>query len=137
MRLRSREGSVLRSKDKAFRRLLSELSEGDAAIVVEGKRDRDALRRMGITNQIFLINQKPDIVAERVAKTAHTAIVLTDFDRKGEELCLRITSALEGCSVKPDLDVRRKLKYLFGVRFFEELDRKVEEFQEKLEEIER
>jgi len=137
MRRESREQSLLKSKDKAFRRLLRELGESRAAVIVEGRKDRAALRNIGIANPVFLLNQKPEIVAERVAKNADEAVVLTDFDRKGEELFGRMVSALESCSVKPNTDVRRRLRYLLGVRFFEELDRKAEEFKEKMEEIER
>jgi 5S rRNA maturation endonuclease (ribonuclease M5) len=93
---------------------------------------------LGIRNKVTLINQSPDRVAARVASHgASEAVVLTDFDRTGEELAQRVREALESHGVKPDLEVRRKLRYLFGVLFIEELDRKVEEFQEKLERFER
>jgi 5S rRNA maturation endonuclease (ribonuclease M5) len=121
-----------------WKNLLESLEEGEQEVVVEGKRDRVALQNLGIRNRITLINQSPDRVAERVASHgASEAVVLTDFDRSGEELAQRICEALESYGVKPDLDIRRKLRYLFGVLFIEELDRKVAEFQEKLERFER
>ena len=48
-----------------------------------------------------------------------------------------MAGALEAHCVRPDLDSRRKLRALFGVRFFEELDRKVAELREKMERYER
>ncbi len=121
-----------------WKNLLESLEEGEQEVVVEGKRDRVALQKLGIRNRITLINQSPDRVAERVASHgASEAVVLTDFDRSGEELAQRICEALESYGVKPDLNIRRKLRYLFGVLFIEELDRKVAEFQEKLERFER
>jgi 5S rRNA maturation endonuclease (ribonuclease M5) len=126
---------LLRKKDKMFRRLLDELSESRAVIIVEGKKDAAALHCIGISNPVFILNQSPDVVAERVSKEADEAVVLTDFDRKGEELFLRVLSALESHGVKPNVDVRRRLRYLFGVRFIEELDKKVKEFEERLEKL--
>jgi len=137
MKTESREHSLLKKKDKMFRRLLDELNESRAVVIVEGKKDAAALRCIGVSNQIFTLSKSPDAVAERVSKHADEAVVLTDFDRRGEELFLRVVSALESYGVKPNVDVRRRLRYIFGVRFFEELDRKVNEFKEKLEEIER
>lgn len=137
MRGKSREGSLLESKAKAFRTLLLELGESRAAVIVEGKRDREALQRIGVVNPIFTMTHSPDEVAARVALEAEEAVVLVDFDRNGEELLERLVPALEAHNVKPNTDVRRKLRYIFGVQFFEEIDSKLEEFRKKLEESER
>jgi len=121
-----------------WKRILQCLEEGEREVIVEGKRDRIALQKLGIRNRITLINQSPDVVAGRVASHgASEAVVLTDFDRTGEELAHRITEALESHGVKPDLDIRRRLRYIFGVLFIEELGTKVAEFQEKLQRFER
>ena len=133
----SREGHLLRQKWKKFGSLMMELEESGAEVLVEGKRDREALLRVGVANRITLINQKPDDIAAKVAARAEIAAVMTDFDDAGEELAKRMVEALEAHSVRPDLDSRRKLRALFGVRFFEELDRKVAELREKMERYER
>jgi len=137
MRAEPREEHRLRQKWKKFGNLLMELEESGAEVLVEGKRDRIALQKVGIGNRITLISRRPDDVAADVATRAETAAVMTDFDDAGEELAHRMVEALESHSVKPDLDARRKLRALFGVRFFEELDRKVLELKEKIERYDR
>jgi 5S rRNA maturation endonuclease (ribonuclease M5) len=123
----------LQRKDKLLKRVLKELEESGKPILVEGKRDREALERIGVGNRIFLINMRPDELCERVAKTADEAVVLTDFDEAGEKLCKRIEEALYSCNVLPNTEVRRKLRYLLGVYNFEEIDRRMEEFKKKIE----
>lgn len=121
-----------------WKNLLAALEEGGHEVIVEGKRDRIALQKLGIRNKVTLINQSPDKVAERVASHgAGEAVVLTDFDGTGEELAQRMCDALHSHGVRPDLDFRRKLRYLFGVLFMEELPTKVAQFQQKLERFER
>jgi 5S rRNA maturation endonuclease (ribonuclease M5) len=123
----------LQRKQKFLNRVLKELEETGAPILVEGKRDRAALERIGVKNRIFLINMRPDELCERVAKVADEAVILTDFDEAGEKLCKRIEEALYSCNVLPNTEVRRKLRYLLGVYNFEEIERRMEEFKKKIE----
>ncbi len=123
----------LQRKQKLLRRVLRELEESGKPILVEGKRDKAALERIGVRNRIFLINLTPDELCKRVAKIADEAVVLTDFDETGEKLCKRVEEALYSYNVLPDTEVRRKLRYLLGVYNFEEIDRKLEEFKKKIE----
>lgn len=123
----------LQRKQKLLSKVMRELEESGKPILVEGKRDKAALERIGVRNRIFLINMKPDELCKRVAEIADEAVVLTDFDDAGEKLGKRIEEALQSYSVLPDMEVRRKLRYLLGVYNFEEIDRKMEEFRKKLE----
>ena len=120
-------------KQKFLGRLMKELDEGGMPILVEGKRDRAALERIGVRNRIFLINMSPDELCRRVAKVADEAVVLTDFDKTGEKLGKRVEDALYSYNVLPNMDARRKFRYLLGVYNFEEIDRKLEEFKKKIE----
>ncbi len=138
MRPESPEESLLRKKWKMYMALRAFLEEEGLELIVEGKHDRIALQNLGIRNKVTLINQSPEKVAEKVAARGATdAAVLTDFDRAGQELAGRMTEALESHGVKPNLEVRRKLRYLFGFLFVEELGGKVAEFAKKLERFER
>lgn len=119
-------------KEKLLRRVLNELAESDAVVLVEGKRDKNALERIGIRNRIMVINMSPDEVSERVSRVADKAVVLTDFDDAGEELRCRVEEALRSYNVSPNTEVRKRLHYLLGVRNFEEIERKLEEFRKKL-----
>jgi len=133
-----RKESELLAKAKTLRRLLSELLESDSAVVVEGKKDREALLGLGVASErIFTVHGKPHEVAERVAAFSDRAYVLTDLDAAGEEIMSRIVPALEGSGVKPDVEMRRRMSGILQVRFFEEIVGKIREFDEKLEEIDR
>lgn len=123
----------LQRKQKFLDRIMKELDEGGKPILVEGKRDKAALERIGVRNRIFLINMSPDELCKRVAKVSDEAVVLTDFDRTGEKLGKRVEEALYSYNVLPNMDMRRKFRYLLGVYNFEEIDRKLEEFKKKIE----
>ena len=123
----------LQRKLKLLNRVLKELEESGKPILVEGKRDKAALERIGVKNRIFLINLTPDELCKRVSKVADEAVILTDFDGAGEKLGKRIEEALYSYNVLPNTEVRRKLRYLLGVYNFEEVDRKMEEFKKKIE----
>ena len=138
MKMKLRRESALRDRVKTYRRLIGELVDGDAAVIVEGKRDREALQALGVPRErIFTMNGSPAAVAEKVSKAADRAFVLTDFDAAGEDILSRIVPALEGCSVKPDAGMRKRLGGILGLRFFEEIARKARELEEKFEESER
>jgi 5S rRNA maturation endonuclease (ribonuclease M5) len=123
----------LQRKQKLLNRVLKELGERGKPILVEGKRDKAALERIGVRNRIFLINLTPDELCKRISKVADEAVILTDFDETGEKLGKRVEEALYSYSVLPNTEVRRKLRYLLGVYNFEEIDRKMEEFKKKIE----
>jgi 5S rRNA maturation endonuclease (ribonuclease M5) len=123
----------LQRKQKLLNRVLKELEESGVPLLVEGKRDREALERIGMRNKIFLINMRPDRLCERVSKVADEAVVLTDFDEAGEKLCKRVEESLRSYNVLPNMEMRRKFRYLLGVYNFEEIDRKLEEFRKKVE----
>ncbi|MCX6775340.1 MAG: toprim domain-containing protein [Candidatus Micrarchaeota archaeon] len=123
----------LQKKRKLLDRVMKELKESGAPLLVEGKRDREALERIGVKNRIFLVNMSPDKLCLRVSKVADEAVILTDFDEAGQKLCRRIEEALHSYNVLPNTEVRRKLRYLLGVYNFEDIDRRMEEFKKKIE----
>ena len=123
----------LQRKQKLLNRVLKELEESGKPILVEGKRDKAALERIGVKNRIFLINLTPDELCKRVSNVADEAVILTDFDEAGEKLGKRIEEALHSYNVLPNTEVRRKLRYLLGVYNFEDIGRKMEEFKKKIE----
>ena len=64
--------------------LLADIKENGFLVIVEGKKDRDALRQFGIKN-IITLSKKPlfQIVEELPASEV---VILTDFDRTGRTL---------------------------------------------------
>jgi len=123
----------LQKKQKFLEITLKELEDSGAPVLVEGKRDKEALQRIGVKNRIFLINMTPDELSRRVSKVADKAVILTDFDESGEKLCKRMEEALYSYNVLPNTEVRRKLRHLLGVYNFEDIERRMEEFKKKIE----
>ena len=100
---------------------LIEISE-DVPIIVEGARDRRALRELGIPGKIYTIHEPIDVLAEKIAVTgARRAIILTDYDRTGRALAGKLKRMLMNEGVTPDFEIRRELKHLIGLEFIEEL----------------
>ncbi len=89
---------------------IEKLKRFDGCILVEGKKDIDALHTLGV-RKVMSLNGRPlyAIVEEIAAKTAHCAI-LTDLDREGKKLFGRLNSELQKHGVQVDTSFR---DYLF------------------------
>ncbi|MCX8069398.1 MAG: hypothetical protein N2738_02715 [Thermodesulfovibrionales bacterium] len=74
------------------------LCSKNSPIIVEGKKDREALRRLGIDGEILSINNGKSIYdfCESIIDRYDTAILLTDWDVKGESIFKSISSNLSG-----------------------------------------
>jgi len=109
---------------KLMKRVLYE-SERGALIIVEGHRDRDSLREMGITGRIFCLQnsgRNTVTVAEDLGRE-RCVIVLTDFDREGVFLAKRFARTLISEKVRTNLFLWRDLRRLVksDIRSIEEL----------------
>lgn len=90
-----------------------ERSQTGTTIIVEGKRDIIALKKLGITGHIETSTHQPLLVfAENLAKDATQIIILTDWDRRGDILADKITTYLQNIGITPDLDIRRRISSL-------------------------
>jgi len=127
MRARSPEQGRLERKAKLLERVLRKL-DGEV-VIVEGKRDAMALRRIGVKGRLLEASGRVEGICLRIG--ADSAIVLTDNDEAGDELAGMLVGEMEGCGVTPDLQARRDLKYVLGFRTVEEIPRKLEEFRER------
>lgn len=67
-------------------------------IVVEGDKDIQALRKLGMDGEIISANMGVSITdfCDKLAKDFKEIIILTDWDRKGGFLCHTIKKNLEG-----------------------------------------
>jgi len=96
--------------------LLDELREYAAEgtpILVEGSRDRRALRELNVKGQIFQISGRKTALNFLEGLASYKRIVvMTDFDRKGNELAKFCAKHIQGLGPKPILDLREKLKAL-------------------------
>jgi 5S rRNA maturation endonuclease (ribonuclease M5) len=93
------------------------MSDKGAVIIVEGKRDRKALRALGITGTIILGTKKSILVfCEEVAREYNNVIVLTDWDEKGDKLAALMEGYLRSTSAAVNMDIRRKILNLVQKR---------------------
>jgi 5S rRNA maturation endonuclease (ribonuclease M5) len=83
----------------------------EVVLLVEGKRDRGALNLLGVFGEIVQVQTSDGIlgVAEDLALRNKKAIILTDWDRKGGQLCLLLKNALKANGVEYEANTRSRL----------------------------
>lgn len=102
--------------------LIGEIGKG-IAVVVEGKKDKEALEKSGVSGKsIFVLSKKPLFaVAEELAKDYSEAMILTDLDAEGKKLYGKLNTLLQQLGVKVDDSVRNflfkntKLRQIEGI----------------------
>lgn len=129
---------MVRTSDKAelnlkrLEKLMAELRK--SWIFVEGKRDREALGALGCRN-VLTISGNLRLSCNVMMGKTDKVVVLTDLDRRGNELAVTARSELESRSITVDLETRKKLAGILKLRYFEDVERKYHEFMEKLKEL--
>ena len=114
---------------------LQQMSDKGAVIIVEGKRDRKALRALGITGDIELGTKKSILVfCEDVAREYNNVIVLTDWDEKGDKLASLMEGYLRSTNADVNMDIRKKIKNLVQKRIkdIESLDTHISNLRHNL-----
>ena len=115
--------------------LFEELEGTVDAVVVEGARDVEALRRLGFRGRVEVCSRvgTADVdLVEGLAKFAEV-VVLTDFDKEGRRMNIRLTRLLERRGVKVEKLLRRmvgRLMAVLGVYAVEALDNVGERLRE-------
>jgi 5S rRNA maturation endonuclease (ribonuclease M5) len=131
----------LRERQEKIQLLLEELSaESDSGvpIIVEGRKDMETLRNLGVRGKIVMAKtggkSRLDLISDIENACASKVILLLDFDRRGREWTAFLQEALEKSRVKTDVVFRRQLRRLAGKEvkdveglagFLETLTRKV------------
>jgi 5S rRNA maturation endonuclease (ribonuclease M5) len=94
---------------------IRERARSGAVVLVEGRRDAAALNELGVKRNVRVLKGGGTLLhALEGVRTHSEAIILTDFDRKGNELALFCAKQLKSLGVQPDLEIRRKLRALVG-----------------------
>jgi len=97
--------------------LVQESSEG-TPIIVEGKKDIETLRSLGIRGEIMSAKtggkSRLDVISEIEKKQSREVVLLLDFDRRGREWTTILKQHLEKTETKPNLDFWNALKRLVG-----------------------
>ncbi|MEM2188546.1 MAG: hypothetical protein QXG35_04350, partial [Nitrososphaerota archaeon] len=71
-------------------------SENGIPIIVEGERDAESLRILGITGEIIPVKSVRGLRRRLEARGIKSVILLFDLDREGERIMRLVKRALEG-----------------------------------------
>jgi 5S rRNA maturation endonuclease (ribonuclease M5) len=102
---------------KLLERLAKQSAKG-TPIVVEGRKDVQALHKLGITGDVILAKTSGksflDVLSEIEKKERSEVILLFDFDRRGKEWTRRMARRLERMKIAPNLFFWKMLLGLVG-----------------------
>jgi 2,5-diamino-6-(ribosylamino)-4(3H)-pyrimidinone 5'-phosphate reductase len=111
----------LKEKEEKILQVLEALAEESAKgkpIVVEGKKDVDALRALGVTGTVLTVKTGGksflDAVSEIEKLAVPEVILLLDFDRRGKEGTKRLRQSMERAKMKTNIKFWRALSALVG-----------------------
>jgi 2,5-diamino-6-(ribosylamino)-4(3H)-pyrimidinone 5'-phosphate reductase len=132
----------LKEKEEKIQNLLERLVEESAEgtpIVVEGRKDIETLRALGVQGRIVSAKtggkSRLDVISEVEKTGAHEVILLLDFDRRGKEWSKILKEHLERAKIRPNLKfwnelqglVSREVKDIEGLTsYIETLKRKAQ-----------
>lgn len=93
--------------------VLDELSEmcEERVILIEGKKDREALSKLIGDFRCIMVQREggPLKAAERLFDNGDDAVILTDWDNKGEAIAAELEHHLKALGVRYDTDIRDRL----------------------------
>ena len=93
------------------------LADTGAIIVVEGRRDVESLRSLGISGEMRLATQKPLLeFTEQLSRSGKEIVLLTDWDKKGGIMAHKIIDHLLFYGIMPNTDIRSRIGILVRKR---------------------
>jgi 2,5-diamino-6-(ribosylamino)-4(3H)-pyrimidinone 5'-phosphate reductase len=111
----------LKEKEERIAEVLTALAEESAKgtpILVEGKKDVETLRTLGIEGPVISVKTGGksflDVVSELEKSKMPRVILFLDFDRRGKEGTRRLKLNLERVKIKVDIEFWRALSRLAG-----------------------
>jgi 5S rRNA maturation endonuclease (ribonuclease M5) len=111
----------LKEKEEKIMAILAALAEEAAKgtpVIVEGKKDIEALHALGVEGTALSAKTGGksflDVVSEIEQKSTSEVILLLDFDRRGKEATKRFKQNLERAKIKPNITFWRALSALLG-----------------------
>lgn len=131
----------LQEKEERILALLERLAQKNSKgipIIVEGRKDVEALRALGVEEEFIEAKTAGksfmEVVSEVEKWKTHEIVLLLDFDRRGREWTKRLKQHLEGMHMKPNVFfweellniVGREVKDIEGLaRYMQTLRRKI------------
>ena len=111
----------MKQKIEEFNNLINKIINSNILVIVEGKKDKAALQKLGIRN-IMELSKKPLFqIVEEIANSNDECIILTDLDQKGKEIYGKLNSNLQKNGVKVNNKFREflfrhtKLRQIEGI----------------------
>jgi 5S rRNA maturation endonuclease (ribonuclease M5) len=112
-RLKEKEEKILQALER-----LAQKSAKDIPLIVEGKKDVEALRVLGIEGKIIEAKtggkSMLDVISEVEKCGAQEVILLLDFDRRGREWTKSLKHHLENMQIKANVVFWKKLRDIVG-----------------------
>ncbi len=107
---------------------LKRVSEEGGIIVVEGRNDALALRKLGVKGETVMASSLPDSEIFRICSGKKT-VILSDWDSKGKEIEMRLMNLIRNA----DISIWKEIsgitgRYIHSVEELPEFIRKVREF---------
>ena len=105
-------------------RYVDKIINSNVLVIVEGKKDKTALNKLGIAN-IIELNKKPIFeIVENIANNEKECIILTDLDKEGKKLYGKLNSELQKNGVRINNKFRgflfkhTKLRHIEGINTY-------------------
>tara|TARA_B100000953_G_C18013106_1_gene418609 strand:- start:455 stop:868 length:414 start_codon:yes stop_codon:yes gene_type:complete len=100
-----------------FKKILEKLQSNTSPVIVEGKRDTLALKKLGFNGTIIELNDGTSVLTtiERIFQNQGSSaefIILTDWDKTGNKLAKQLISYGEACDLNPNDEFRRALSII-------------------------
>ena len=131
----------LKEKQEKLEKLIAKLAEEASKgkpIVVEGKKDQEALEELGVRGEFITVKTGGksflEVAAEIQEKGVGSLMLLLDFDRRGKEGNARLKRELERARIKVDTRFWLELQALAGreIQCIESLPAYLETLQQKI-----
>ena len=111
----------LKEKEEKILQIIEALSEESARgtpIVVEGKKDVEALRALGVEGKLVTVKTGSksflDVVSELEQMKVAEVVLFLDFDRRGKDGTKHLKQCLERARIKPNVKFWAALSALLG-----------------------
>jgi len=109
-------------------KLIGKIKISNILVIVEGKKDKAALQKLGISN-IMELSKKPLFqIVEEIVGSNKECIILTDLDKEGKQIYSKLNSDLQRHGIKVNNKFREflfkctKLRQIEGIyTYFENL----------------
>jgi 5S rRNA maturation endonuclease (ribonuclease M5) len=111
----------LKEKAEQIQQILEQLAEESKSgkpVIVEGRKDEQALKSLGVTGKMVFAKKGLktiiDVISEIEDKCPKEVILMLDFDREGRELTEKLRNHMEKAGIKANIHYWIKLSSLTG-----------------------